>query len=183
MRTFSALLICVGIVVFVGCNSGSDEPKPSTDQTADAPSGQALVEDDESQKHILKVAAGSKDHTTLTAAIKAAGLENSLSNAGPFTVFAPTDGAFNKLPAGTVEDLVKPENIDKLTTILYHHVLTSALDSSAFTNGQNVTMFDGSKATITKDASGWAIDGAKIVGSVRASNGWVHVIETVVLPK
>ncbi len=183
MRTLSALLICFGIVVIFGCTSGSEEAKPSTVQTSDAPSGQALVEDDESQKHILKVAAGSKDHTTLTAAIKAAGLENSLSNVGPFTVFAPTDAAFNKLPAGTVESLVKPENSDKLSTILYHHVLTSALDSSAFTNGQSITMFDGSKATVTKDANGWALDGAKIVGSVRASNGWVHVIDAVVLPK
>lgn len=182
MRTLLTLaLICTTAVVF-GCSSGSEQPKEA-EAVAGGPSGQALVQDDESQPHILKIAGGSKDHTTLTAAVKAAGLENTLSNAGPFTVFAPTDAAFGKLPAGTVDDLVKPENIDKLSTILYHHVLTSAMDQSNFTNGQIVKMFDGTPVTMTIDGNGWKIDGAKIVGSVRASNGWVHVVDAVVVPK
>jgi len=182
MKALMMLALTVSIVIGTACTSSKDET-PSTDTGAPAQvSGQAGVQDDESQKDILKVAAGSADHKTLVAAVKAAALENTLSNAGPFTVFAPTDAAFNKLPAGTVEDLVKPENVDKLTTILYHHVLTSALDQSSFTNGQKVTMFDGTPVTMTIDNSGWKINGSKIIASVRASNGWVHVVDGVVLP-
>lgn len=183
MRTLVTLFIAGTIAVASGCSSGSDQPKEELKGADGGPSGQALVKDDDSQKDILKIAGGSKDHTTLVAAVHAAGLENALSNAGPFTVFAPTDAAFGKLPAGTVEDLVKPENVDKLSTILYHHVLTSALDQSNFTDGQKVTMFDGSQVTMTINDKGWFIDGAKIVGSVRASNGWVHVVDAVVVPK
>ncbi len=183
MRVLLSLLLGSTFALVSACSSDSDKAKDDFKGADGGSSGQALVQDDESQPDILKVAMKSKDHTTLVAAIKAAGLENTLSNAGPFTVFAPTDVAFGKLPAGTVEDLVKPENIDKLSTILYHHVMTSALDQASFTNGQVVKMFDGTPVTMTIDASGWKIDGAKILGSVRASNGWVHVVDVVVLPK
>lgn len=183
MNHLTHFLLMLTITLGIGCSTSDDEVKNASNDQASAASGQAAVQDDESQKDILKVAIGSADHTTLVAAVKAAALENTLSNAGPFTVFAPTDAAFKKLPAGTVEDLVKPENVDKLTTILYHHVLTSALEQSSFTNGQTVTMFDGTPVTMTIDASGWKIDGAKVLGSVRASNGWVHVVDAVVVPK
>ncbi len=184
MRSLYPLLAAALAAVTIGCSSGSDDAKAGADvgqQNLDG--GQSTVQDNESQPDILHVAGGSKDHTTLVAAVKAAGLENTLANAGPFTVFAPTDAAFGKLPAGTVEDLVKPENIDKLSTILYHHVLTSALDQTSFTNGQVVKMFDGTPVTMTIDGDGWKVDGAKVIGSVRASNGWVHVVDAVVVPK
>lgn len=184
MQALSSIIAILAISLLIGCSSGSDEQKIGASSTSEAlGGGQSTVQDDESQKDILRVALGSKDHTTLVAAVKAAGLENTLANAGPFTVFAPTDGAFGKLPAGTVEDLVKPENIDKLSTILYHHVMTSALDQSSFTDGQVVKMFDGTPVTMTIGTDGWKVDGAKVLGSVRASNGWVHVVDAVVVPK
>ena len=129
------------------------------------------------------VAAGSKDHATLVAAVKAADLVNSLSNAGPFTVFAPTNAAFDKLPAGTVETLLKPENKGKLTGVLTHHVTTSALEITQFTDGQMVGMADGGSVQVTKKGNDTFIGGAKVLGSVRASNGWVHVIDAVLVPK
>lgn len=184
MRILITLFAVTSMWLSYGCSSQSEQASTESSSSASGgPSGQATVQDDESQKDILKVAIGSKDHSTLVTAVKAAGLENTLSNAGPFTVFAPTNDAFGKLPAGTVENLVKPENADKLSTILYHHVLTSALDKTSFTNGQVVKMFDGTPVTMTIDDSGWKIDGAKIVASVRASNGWVHVVDGVVVPK
>jgi len=183
MRTFLTLIAVGTLVLVYGCSTNKEEPQTQVEEGKVGLTGQALVKDDESQADILKVAVGSTDHTTLVAAVHAAGLENTLANSGPFTVFAPTNAAFGKLPTGTVEDLVKPENVDKLTTILYHHVLTSAMDQTNFKDGQAVTMFDGSKATMSISDKGWFIDGAKIVGSVRASNGWVHVVDAVVVPK
>ena len=159
----------------------------SAAQVASAPAasvgGQSAVKDDESQKDVVKVAVGSKDHTTLVAALKAADLVNSLSNAGPFTVFAPTNAAFDKLPKGTVDDLLKPANKDKLAGILQHHVTVPAMDSTALTDGLVLSMADGGKATIHKRGADTYIDDAKIVGTVRASNGFVYVIDGVVLPK
>jgi uncharacterized surface protein with fasciclin (FAS1) repeats len=110
-------------------------------------------------------------------------LVTSLSNAGPFTVFAPTNAAFEKLPKGTVEDLLKPENKSKLETILQHHVMTSALAADFFQDGQSMGMVDGSNVMFTVKDGATYIDGNKILGSVKASNGWVHVIDTVILPK
>src|SRR5437870_4791812 len=98
--------------IFFACSSKSPEtPVSSTDNstTASAGGGQSTVVDDVSQKYIVQVASGSADHSTLVAAVKAADLVNALSNAGPFTVFAPTNAAFDQLPKGTVEDLMKPE--------------------------------------------------------------------------
>ena len=140
------------------------------------------MQDDVSQPDVVKVAVGSKDHTTLVAALQAADLVNSLANPGPFTVFAPTNAAFDALPAGTVSDLLKPENKLKLKTILHHHVTTSALDVSDLADGQELGMVDGVSETITrKDGATW-IGGAKVIASVRASNGWVHVIDHVLVP-
>ena len=183
MRILITFFVATSLWLSIGCSSQSDQTTSDAASSEGTSAGQAGIQDDESQKDILKVAIGSKDHTTLVTAVKAAGLENTLSNAGPFTVFAPTNAAFSKLPVGTVEDLIKPENADKLSTILYHHVLTSALDKSSFTNGQVVKMFDGTPVTMTIDDKGWKIDGAKVVASVRASNGWVHVVDGVVTPK
>jgi uncharacterized surface protein with fasciclin (FAS1) repeats len=106
-----------------------------------------------------------------------------MSNAGPFTVFAPTNAAFDKLPAGTVETLLKPENKGKLTDVLYHHVMTSALEADSFSDGQVLTMFDGKPAKITKKGGVMYLDDAKVLASVRASNGVVHVVDAVVLAK
>ena len=147
-----------------------------------ATGGQASVADNESQQDIVRIAVGSKDHTTLVAALKAADLVNSLANAGPFTVFAPTNAAFDKLPPSTVSDLLKPANKSTLAGVLTHHVTTSALELSFFTDGQMVGMADGGSEKITKKGADTFIGGAKVVGSVRGSNGWVHVIDAVLVP-
>lgn len=177
-RVFSILLIAASVACAPApANEASDAAPPTP-----AGGGQASVKDDESQPNIVKVAVGSKDHTTLVAALKAADLVNALANAGPFTVFAPTNAAFDKLPAGTVDDLLKPDNKTKLAGVLQHHVITSALDLDAFTDGESLGMVDGGRETISKkDGATW-IGGAKVIASVRASNGWVHVIDAVLVP-
>ncbi len=180
-NVFYSLII---VATTLACQSNTEQ---QTSTNAEAPAianaGQSAVEDNDSQKDVVKVAVGSKDHTTLVTAVQAAGLVDALSNAGPFTVFAPTNAAFEKLPKGTVEDLLKPENKDKLKAILEHHVMTSALAADFFQDGQSMGMVDGTNATFSVKDGATYIGDAKIVGSVRASNGWVHVIDGVVVPK
>ena len=128
------------------------------------------------------VAAGS--FSTLVAAIQAAGLVDTLKGPGPFTVFAPSDSAFAALPAGTVDDLVKPENKDKLTAILLLHVVPGAVMSSDLA-GQKIDAATASGATVHVDATnGVTVDGAKVVtADIACSNGVIHVIDAVILPK
>lgn len=174
-----SLIICS----LCACNSGSNtQSTTATEAGIPALGGQSAVQDDVSQKDVVKVAVGSPDHTTLVTALQAADLVNALANAGPFTVFAPTNAAFGKLPAGTVEDLLKPENKSKLQDILQHHVMTSALDVNFFNDGQTFGMVDGTNVTIHKKGNDTYVDNAKIVASVKASNGMVHIVDTVVLP-
>lgn len=165
------------------CTSTDSATNPVSDETVVATGGQETVVDDVSEKDVVKVAIASPDHTTLVTAVKAAGLVTSLSNAGPFTVFAPVNAAFDALPAGTVDDLLKPENKSKLETILQHHVMTSSLATDFFQDGQTMGMVDGTYVTFSVNGDVVSIDGAKILGSVKASNGWVHVIDKVILPK
>lgn len=131
---------------------------------------------------IVDVAAGNPDFSTLVAAVKAAGLVETLKGKGPFTVFAPTNAAFAKLPAGTVESLLKPESKDKLVAILTYHVVAGKVMAADVKAGEVATV-QGSKATIAVDG-GVTIDGAKVVATdVAASNGVIHVIDTVIMPK
>lgn len=185
MRSRSLLPLVLAAFLPLACSSGSEEGgAPAAAATPDAgPAvGQANVQDDESQKDVVKIAVGSKDHTTLVAAVKAADLVNALSNAGPFTVFAPTNAAFDALPKGTVEELLKPENVDKLRGILQHHVTTSAYDVADLTDGMTLGMADGGSVTVKKAGNDITIDGAKIIASVRGSNGMVHVVDAVIVP-
>jgi uncharacterized surface protein with fasciclin (FAS1) repeats len=149
----------------------------------------------QTKSDIVDVAAGSKDHTTLVAAVKAAGLVETLKSAGPFTVFAPTNAAFGKLPAGTVDNLLKPESKAQLTGILTYHVVAGNLDAAAV---MAAIKTGGGKATLTTVAGGKltaAIENGKVVltddsggkstvtaTDLKASNGVIHVIETVLLP-
>ena len=164
--------------------------KPSADATAvdsgdsTSAAGQSAVADDISQKDIVKVAVGSPAHTTLVAAVKAAELVDVLSNAGPFTVFAPTNEAFDKLPKGTVEDLLKPENKDKLADILQYHVLVGGYREDMLTDGRTLgTASGGSVKIAVKDGKVVINDSATIIGTVQASNGLVHVVDSVLLPQ
>ncbi|MGN8057865.1 MULTISPECIES: fasciclin domain-containing protein [unclassified Pedobacter] len=149
-----------------------------------------------STKDIVDNAVNSKDHTTLVAAVKAAGLVETLKSAGPFTVFAPTNAAFDKLPAGTVDNLVKPENKATLTTILTYHVVAGKMDSKAIAKAIKA---GGGKAELTTVQGGklWAwMEGKKLVlkdekggmstvtiADVYQKNGVIHVIDTVLMPK
>lgn len=177
LRLFSA----VAFAALFAC-SPADGGDAAASGAMPAQGDQASVQDDVSQPNVVKIAVGSKDHTTLVAALQAADLVSSLANAGPFTVFAPTNAAFDKLPAGTVDDLLKPVNKSKLRGILHHHVTTSALDVDYFQDGQSVGMVDGGRETISKKDGAFFIGGAKVIASVRASNGWVHVIDGVLVP-
>ena len=147
-------------------------------------------------KDIVDNAVNSKDHTTLVAAVKAAGLVETLKSAGPFTVFAPTNAAFDKLPAGTVDNLVKPENKATLTTILTYHVVAGKMDSKAIAKAIKA---GGGKAELTTVQGGklWAwMDGKKLVlkdekggmgtvtiADVYQKNGIIHVVDSVLMPK
>ncbi len=179
----AALLLCGGVIM--SCNSGTEPEK--TAGTADGPAvssaGQSAVKDDISSKNVVQVAVGSADHTTLVAAIKAAGLVDALSNAGPFTVFAPTNAAFDKLPAGTVDNLLKPEKKDDLIDILQYHVSLGVFKPEMFSDGQEIGQVNGGNITITKKDGKLMVNGtATIIASIPAANGIVHVIDGVLLP-
>ena len=133
-------------------------------------------------RDIVEVASGLDDFSTLVAAVKAADLAETLSGEGPFTVFAPTNAAFESLPAGTVEELLKPENKEKLAAILTYHVVSGKV-MAADVKPMEVETVNGAKAKITVDGDTVMIDGAKIVKTdVVASNGVIHVIDAVILP-
>lgn len=180
----SALLGALLVIAFANCtNTTPNQPAATTDASAPAGGGQSAVQDDVSQKDVVKVAAGSPDHTTLVTAVKAAELVDVLSNAGPFTVFAPTNAAFDKLPAGTVEDLLKPEKKEALADILQYHVAVAVYKTEMLQDGQVIPMANDGKVTIGVKDGKYTVNGANIVASVPASNGIVHVIDAVLLQK
>ena len=183
MRRHVVASSLVGLVLVASLSACQKSDEGGAPAAAASAGGAASVKDDVSSPDVVKVAVGSPDHTTLVAALQAAGLVDVMSSSGPYTVFAPVNAAFDALPPGTVEDLLKPENKSKLSKILQHHVTTSALELDFFEDGQSIGMVDGGRATITRRDGATYIDDAKVVGSVRASNGWVHVIDKVVLPK
>jgi uncharacterized surface protein with fasciclin (FAS1) repeats len=186
MKThFYILLFAVTAFVFNSC--GSSEPKSEAAENtntseANTSHGQSGVNDEFSKPDVVKVAIGSKDHTTLVAAVKAAELVDVLSNSGPFTVFAPVNAAFDALPAGTVEGLLKPEKKADLQNILQYHVFVGGLKAEDLKDGQLLNMVNGDNAKITVKDGKVQINGANIIGSVTASNGIVHVIDAVMLP-
>lgn len=184
MGKFTLILI-VFFSFIIGC--GKTDTTKTTDRSSDkttkqTPIGQSNVKDDVSEKDVVKIAAGSPDHTTLVKALQAAELIDVLSNAGPFTVFAPTNAAFDKLPAGTLDDLLKPENKQKLTDILQHHVAVAVYSTDMLQDGQTINMVDGTNSKISKKEGVILIDKGKISASIKATNGIVHVIDEVVLP-
>ncbi|MBI5856315.1 MAG: fasciclin domain-containing protein [Sphingobacteriales bacterium] len=180
-KIFSIIILGASLLTF-SCNSNKSSEEPAND-TPVSTGGQENVQDDVSQKDVVKVAAGSKDHTTLVAAVKQAELVTALSNAGPFTVFAPTNAAFDKLPAGTVDGLMKDDKKADLQNILQYHVTTSALKADFLTDGMTIGMVNGDNVTVTvKDGKIMLNGAATIVASVPASNGMVHVIDAVLLP-
>lgn len=185
MKKIISLLIISSGLVFFSCNNNkaSEEKTAATTNESTNTGGQEAVKDDESQKDIVKIAVASKDHTTLVTALKQADLVTALSNAGPFTVFAPTNAAFDKLPKGTLEDLMKDDKKADLQNILQYHVTTSALKADFFKDGQTISMVNGDNVTVSvKDGKIMLNNSATIVASIQGSNGMVHVIDGVLLP-
>jgi uncharacterized surface protein with fasciclin (FAS1) repeats len=180
-----ATLAVTTLLFALACNNAEQKTSNTSATTTDnsSPSGQSGVIDDASAKNVVQVAIGSKDHTTLVTAVKAAELVDALSNAGPFTVFAPTNAAFDKLPAGTVDGLLKPEKKDALTDILQYHVSVGVFKADMLQDGQSIGQVNGGNIIISKKADGWYVNGtAKIIASIAASNGIIHVIDGVLLP-
>ncbi len=135
------------------------------------------------EKNIVEVAVGAGQFNTLVAAVKAAGLVDTLAGKGPFTVFAPTDAAFAKLPEGTVATLLKPENKDKLVSVLTYHVLAGKVPASAVKTMKAKTV-NGQEVSLKVSDKGVNVDNANVVKTdIMASNGVIHVIDSVILPQ
>jgi uncharacterized surface protein with fasciclin (FAS1) repeats len=175
---FPSLLLM--IVIAFSCSKPAQDVR---DTEESALLGQSAVQDDESQKNIVQTAIASPDHKTLVAALKAAEYVDALSNAGPFTVFAPTDEAFAKLPEGTVEDLTKPENKLKLQNILEYHVYVGVIRESMIQGSMNLNQVNGKNVSVTKDGDKLQVNGANVLATVQTSNGIIYVIDAVLLPK
>ena len=173
--SFSAFLL-------LSCNS---EANKTTEMTpVDTVKKEEVAAAPAAPKNIVDVAIGSPDHTTLVAALTAAGLVETLKGAGPFTVFAPTNAAFSALPAGTVDGLLKPENKEKLTKILTYHVVAGAIKAADLKDGQKVKTLQGEELTVSIKAGKVMINGANVTAAdLIGSNGVVHVIDAVLMPK
>ncbi|MDH5719030.1 MAG: fasciclin domain-containing protein [Spirochaetia bacterium] len=175
MAFFSILLTSM-----IACGGGGGAPEQP------APKGQSAVKDDVSAANALQVAKSIPDFSTLVAAIEAAGVQDAVVNVGPLTIFAPLNSAFDKLPAGTVETLVKPENKGKLAYILTHHVAPANFPVETLEKNirkqRRLGMASGKTLEVTKKGNDLMVGGTKILKSVKVSNGWIHVIGDVLVP-
>ncbi|NEW80229.1 MAG: fasciclin domain-containing protein [Gelidibacter sp.] len=182
--SFLALLA----LFMVSCNSGEKKPATTETQTETAPAGkgQSAFKDDVSSANALQVAKSLDDFKTLVAAIEAAGVEDAVVNVGPLTVFAPVNAAFDKLPAGTVDDLLKPENKSKLAFILTNHVAPANYPIKQLKKeagkGRKLYMASGKYLLVENKEDGIYVGGTKILKTVQVSNGWIHVIDNVLVP-
>ncbi|WP_117883118.1 fasciclin domain-containing protein [Aureibaculum luteum] len=191
LKTLIPILI---IAMMISCKNEKQESTETTPTAAEQATteasenqGQASVTDNVSDANALQVAQSLPDFSTLVTAIEAAGLENSVVNAGPLTIFAPTNEAFGKLPEGTVETLVKPENKEKLAFILKNHVAPANYPDTQLEKdakkGRKLYMASGEYLEIVKKDDGLYVGGTKILKTVKVSNGWIHVIGDVIVPK
>ncbi len=182
MKTRTSLIVIL-TVLFMACTSQSGDQSAGLENTR--PLGQASVVDEESDPNILQVAIGSADHTTLVAAVQAAGIEHVLVNAGPLTVFAPVNSAFENLPPGTVESLLKPENKGQLAAVLTKHAAPGSFNLDGLRKeaekGRKIYMADGSYLEVTIEGGDIYVEGAKVIASVQTSNGIVNVVDKVIL--
>ena len=179
-------LCAIVIAAFVSCQSPENPDMPVKPITSGIDqstlSGQSGVKDADSEMNILQVALGSPDHSTLVAGVKAASLVDVLTNAGPLTVFAPTNAAFDKLPAGTLETLLKPENKKQLARIIKYHAAPGSYTGPSIKGVMGIGQATGDKVKVTTKDGDTFVNGAKILGTVKAANGYVHVIDAVLLP-
>ncbi|MBT8299746.1 MAG: fasciclin domain-containing protein [Maribacter sp.] len=190
MKTTTNLRVLISsffmLILFIGCKNEAKTEGSSTSSTTTTEEtkkqGQAFIEDDGSTPNVLQIAIGSPDHTTLVAAVQAADLENALVNAGPLMVFAPTNAAFDALPEGTVSNLLKPENKDALANILKYHVTPGNYSKDFLKKFKKLGQANDQNVMIVVEGDDVFVGGAKILGSVKAGNGIVHVVDKVMLP-
>ena len=186
IHVFKVLPVIAFLFVLASCKNEVKQDVTTNQAGAEvAPQsqkGQAFIDDGSSTPNVLQIAIGSPDHTTLVAAVQAAGLENALVNAGPLMVFAPTNAAFDALPAGTVESLLQPENKEKLATILKHHVTAGNYNKNFLKKFKKIGQADDTNAVVEVKGDDVYIGGAKIIASIKAGNGIVHVVDKVILP-
>ena len=175
------LLYCCLILLWTGCNQAAQQEDKTLQANAPG-AGQSAVKDETSQPDVVRVAVNSPEHTTLVAALKAAEYVDALSNAGPFTVFAPINAAFDKLPAGTVEGLLKPESKDALRNILEYHVFVGVIKEEQVRDGMTLNQVNLENITLNKQGDKITVNGANVLGVVKASNGVVYVIDGVLTP-
>ncbi len=183
MKRVLTLFVCA--TLFLACKNEAKSIQESVTQTkteTTQKTGQAFITDDEGRPTVLKIAIDSPDHTTLVAAVQAAGLENALVNAGPLMVFAPTNEAFATLPEGTVENLLKPENKDALANILKYHVTPGNYAKDFLKKFKKLGQANNGYVKVEVIDGEPIIGDAKIIASVSAGNGIVHVIDKVLLP-
>ncbi|ARV12268.1 fasciclin [Gilvibacter sp. SZ-19] len=189
MKLMRNLLFVLWIFpLLMACNnrsaeSNAQDDKTTTETTDQNRTGQAFIEDDESKPTVLDIAIGSKDHTTLVAGVQAAQLENALVNAGPLMVFAPTNDAFAALPEGTLDNLLKPENKDQLAFILKHHVTPGNYTKEFLKKFKKLGQASNLNITVEVKGDDVYVGGAKILASVPAGNGIVHVVDKVIIPE
>lgn len=192
MKTKLSLLGIAGLLtVFVSCGTDQSASSNATAGTSEAeqntPLGQASVVDEASDPNILQVAIGSEAHSTLVAAVQAAQIEHVLVNAGPLTVFAPVNEAFDALPEGTVENLLKPENKATLAGILTGHAAPGSFDVEGLKKearkGRKLYMADGSYLEVTTEGEDVFVAGAKVIGTIQTANGIINVVDKVILPE
>lgn len=178
------LLSLLTVVALLGCNKPAAEPEADPlAAAAPAAAPERVPPKDPARRTVLDVALLSPDHTTLVAAVKAAGAADALASpGGVYTVFAPTNAAFAKLPAGTVETLLKPENLSKLKAVVQHHAAVPVLKMADMKDGETLGMADGTKVTFHVKDGKVMVDGANIVGTVQAFNGVVYVVDGVLVP-
>ncbi|NER14700.1 fasciclin domain-containing protein [Leptobacterium flavescens] len=186
MKTLiQSFIVFALILLLTGCKNKTEQvvtaSEPEKEELQEK-QGQAFIKDDESRPNVLQIAIGSPDHSTLVAAVQAAQLENSLVNAGPLTVFAPTNEAFEALPAGTVENLLKPENKEALANILKYHVTPGNLKKDFLKRFKKLGQANNQDVQVKVEEGEPLIGGAKIIASVDAGNGIVHIIDKVLLP-
>jgi len=175
------LIFVLGLFLF-SCGQQTAGTESTTPEDAPVGGGQSTVKDDVSKPDVVRIAVSSPDHKTLVAALQAAQYVDALSNAGPFTVFAPTDAAFAKLPAGTVENLVKPENKATLQNILEYHVYVGVLNENMVRDGMTLNQVNLDNVTLNVKDGKITVNGANVLGTAKASNGIVYVIDAVLLP-
>lgn len=183
------ILILLSVMFLISCKNNNEQSTVNSSNNESETTelkGQSGVVDEVSDPNALQLAESLDDFSSLVLAIKKAGVEDAVVNAGPLTIFAPTNEAFNKLPKGTVEELFKPENKQKLANILTNHVAPANFPIEQLTKeaekNRKLYMASGNYLDVTTKDGKIFVSGVEIVKSVKVSNGWVHVIGSVIVP-